>query len=349
MKQGLRNMKIKPPRPHVVPRQKNLHSTYSWHTGMADDKILRVSKSSLGTFQFCEQQYFIKYVLGVKEPENDAMIRGTNVHDAYEYILDTQLDIHHAHALRDNEGYSSVHKYFQSLIPKSQVKKGWEDKVAKYTGNEYNLDEDIHLSKLMTAEANRFMKSDPTWFLPSANERTIDAVVELDINGKKVLVHLTGIVDRLFQDAEGNVHVHELKSGKWKDTATKYEGMAKEMAFYVYLMRKSDDPEFGNLRVTHWGWDHTAGHLTDTKFEGTIYRFVEPVRVKLVSEMLADLKALASAHLRYKDDFNGKSFAVKDSGAERYICEPWCAVKGFCPKYERATMPYEMKQKAEGN
>ena len=162
-------MKIKPPRPHVVPRQKNLHSTYSWHTGMADDKILRVSKSSLGTFQFCEQQYFIKYVLGVKEPENDAMIRGTNVHDAYEYILDTQVDIHHAHALRDNEGYSSVHKYFQSLIPKSQVKKGWEDKVAKYTGNEYNLDEDIHLSKLMTAEANRFMKSDPTWFLPSAN------------------------------------------------------------------------------------------------------------------------------------------------------------------------------------
>ena len=91
----------------------------------------------------------------------------------------------------------------------------------------------------MNAEAKRFMKSDPTWFLPSANERTIDAVVELDINGKKVLVHLTGIVDRLFQDAEGNVHVHELKTGKWKDTSTKYDGMAKEMAFYVYLMRKS--------------------------------------------------------------------------------------------------------------
>ena len=342
-------MKIKPPRPHAVPRQVNLYSTYAWHPNMADDKILRVSKSSLGTFQFCEQQYFIKYVLGVKEPENDAMIRGTNVHDAYEYIMAEKLDIHQAHALRDNQGFQAVDNYFQSLIPKSQVRKGWEDKVAKYTGKDYQLDEDIHLSKLMRAEANRFMKSDPTWFLPSANERTIDAVVELDINGTKVLVHLTGIVDRPFQDGDGNVHVHELKTGKWKDTSTKYNGMAKEMAFYVYLMRKSDDPEFGNMRVSHWGWDHTAVHLTDTKYEGGIYRFVEPVRVKVVSEMLTDLKALVSAHLRYRGQFNGGHFAVKDSGAERFICEPWCAVKGFCSKYGRATMPYEMKQKAEGN
>ena len=115
------------------------------------------------------------------------------------------------------------------------------------------------------------------------------------------------------------------------------------------LCENRDDPEFGNMRVSHWGWDHTAGHLTDSKYEDSIYRFVEPVRVKLVSEMLADLKALVSAHLRYKNDYSRKSFAVKDSGAEKYICEPWCAVKGFCPKYGRATMPYEMKQKAEGN
>ena len=59
-----------------------------------------MTKSSLGAFQICEQQYFIKYVLGVKEPQNDNMVRGTNVHDAYEFIMDRSLDIEHAATLK---------------------------------------------------------------------------------------------------------------------------------------------------------------------------------------------------------------------------------------------------------
>ena len=55
---------------------------------MPKDVVLRVSKSSLVQFAFCEMQYFIKYVLGVKEPANDNMTRGTNVHDAVEHYYD---------------------------------------------------------------------------------------------------------------------------------------------------------------------------------------------------------------------------------------------------------------------
>ena len=56
-------MRIKAPMPRPVPVSGTLFSTYAWHPGMADDKVLRVTKSSLGAFQICEQQYFIKYVL----------------------------------------------------------------------------------------------------------------------------------------------------------------------------------------------------------------------------------------------------------------------------------------------
>ena len=157
---------------------------------------------------------------------------------------------------------------------------------------------------------------------------------------------MNGFIDRLFMDDNGDYHVHELKTGLWKDKKMKYDSMAKEMAFYVYMLRKSSQLELGGVNISYWGWDHTKG------IEGKpneIYRFIEPVKAGVVADMLTDLKALVSAHLRYKGDFNGKMFATKPVGAERYFCQPWCAVKGFCPKYERHMMPHEMRDKAEGN
>lgn len=339
-------MKIKAPKPMKIPRHKGKHSIYSWHPEMHEDKILRVTKSSLGKFSTCEQQYFISYPLGVKEPENDNMIRGTNVHDAYELILDRSIDLGLAIKIKQEEGYDGVLAYFKSLIPPSQVRKGWGEEYAKPTGNEYSLEEPDHLERLMTAEARRFMASSEEQFLPMGNELGVDAVVDFDINGKIVPVHLSGYIDRLFLDDNGDWHVHELKTGRWKDKKTKYESMAKEMAFYVYLLKKSDDPEYGGINVKYWGWDHTNGH-EDNPHE--IYRFIEEVDAQIISDMLTDLKGLISAHLRYKADYNGNMFAVKPSGAERYFCEPYCAVKGFCPKYHRTAMPHEMREKAEGN
>lgn len=345
-------LKLKPPKPMPVPRRDDILSTYGWHPGMPmiekDGKeyhpVLRVSKSSWSTWGFCEQQYFIKYVLGVKEPQNDAMIRGTNVHDAYEYILD-HMDIHEAHAIRDNQGRLALHDYFQSLVPKTQLKKGWDDEVAQDTGEPFLLEEGQHLSRLMTAEADRFMVCDPVFFQPLGNEQTIDAFVELDINGTIVPVHLTGIIDRLFTNEKGELHVHELKTGLWKDKPTKYNSMAGEMAYYVYLLRKSDDPHLGGSTVKYWGWDHTAGLEGEPQ---RIYRHFERVKTSIVKDMIVDLKALVAAHLRYEGDFNGKAFAVKPPSAERYICEPWCKVDGYCSKNDRYLMPKDMRDKAEG-
>ena len=98
--------------------------------------------------------------------------------------------------------------------------------------------------------------------------------------------------------------------------------------------------------MSYWGWDHTKGHENNPD---EIYRHVEHVKADVIMDMLTDLKALASAHLRYKGDNDGKMFATKPSGSERFFCEPWCAIKGFCPKYERHMMPHELRPKREGN
>jgi len=344
---------MRPPKPMPVPRRDDLRSSYAWHPNFVHEDhpnvVLRVTKSSLSTFQFCQQQYFAKYVLGVKEPQNDNMLRGTNVHDAYEYILDHVLDVEKAMQIRDEKGYNALEEYFQTLIPESQVSKGWDDEIAQHTGEEYGLDEEKHLARLMTAEAQRFMTCDPEYFKPLGNERGVDALIDLDVNGTKVTIHASGIIDRLFVAPNGELHIHELKTGEWKGNHgdAKYKGMAKEMAYYVWLLRKSDDPELGGANIQHWGWDHTKGYKDSQR--DTIYRFVEGAKTKIVMEMLDDLTALVAAHLRYTGDFNGKHFEVKSSHAERYICEPWCKVKGYCPKYNRSQMPYEMRKIAEGN
>ena len=78
----------KPPKAYPIPNHEGLFSCYDWHPDMADNILPRMSKSSvMSDFGFCQQQYGIKRVIGMKEPQNDAMVRGTNVHDAYEYIL----------------------------------------------------------------------------------------------------------------------------------------------------------------------------------------------------------------------------------------------------------------------
>ena len=102
------------------------------------------------------------------------------------------------------------------------------------------------------------------------------------------------------------------------------------MAFYVWLLRKTDN----SARITHWGWDHTKGvHGTESE-DAEVFRFVEPVRVKELGLMMADLQAIVRAHLRYKGDGDGSMFPLIAPSRQYSICDPWCSVKDFCPRYQ---------------
>ena len=52
---------------------------------MGDKPYLRMTKTSLTSdFDFCPKQYEYKRIHRLPEPSTDAMIKGTNVHDAVE-------------------------------------------------------------------------------------------------------------------------------------------------------------------------------------------------------------------------------------------------------------------------
>jgi len=305
----------KPPRAYPVPNREGLFSTYAWHPGMKQNYILRMSKSSLGDSTFCAQQYFIGRIIGMKEPQNDDMLRGTNVHDIVEQFYDN-VDIEYAKGLDADK----VDMYFQNCMPDATgLKKPQEV---------FTLDEDLHLDRYRVAEVQRFLSSDPDNFLPTGNELLVDDVVEVEVDGIKQLVHFTGFIDRIFTNPDGTLHIHELKTGLWKDKPFKYNSMRKEMAFYVWLLRKTDN----SARITHWGWDHTKGLQGETE-ESEVFRHVEPVRVKEIGEMLADMHNLIRMHRRYKGDGEGSMFALIPEYRQYNICDPWCGLKEFCPRY----------------
>tara|TARA_R110002096_G_scaffold73787_1_gene174873 strand:+ start:6718 stop:7680 length:963 start_codon:yes stop_codon:yes gene_type:complete len=308
---------------YPVPNREGLTSSYNWNPAMTDKVILRVSKSSLGAYNFCSQQYFIKYILGVKEPQNDAMVRGSNVHDATEDFYN-DIDVGHAVSMR-SYGYEKVLEYFKEFIPDSNPERGT-----------FALDEQSHLEKLFEAEAKRFMTCDSVHFLPVGNEVTLDAVVEIE----GVQVHLTGIVDRIFMDEHHDVHIHELKTGAWKHKPSKRVNMQKEMAYYVYLMNVTEHEMLGGVNAAYWGWDHTAGLLNF--YDDKVYRFIETVKADAIRDMMADLKALVRSHKRYNGtEQDDSAFPLKDLGAVRFICEPWCRLKGYCSRYGRVAIHEE--------
>tara|TARA_Y100000004_G_C8949876_1_gene427960 strand:+ start:272 stop:1207 length:936 start_codon:yes stop_codon:yes gene_type:complete len=309
-------MQIREPRSYPVKGMEGLESTYSWHPGLPKNIILRVSKTSLGDFGFCAQQYFIKRVLGVKEEATDAMTRGSNVHDATEDFYN-EVNVSYAASMR-SYGLDRVKEYFSKFIPSSNPKRG-----------EFELGEESHLQMLLDTEARRFMVSDPLHFLPVGNEITLDAVVE--ISGQ--LVHLTGIVDRMFMDENGDIHIHELKTGQWKDKPLKWETMRKEMAFYVYLLNQSKHPKLGGLNTTYWGWDHTGGE--------EIFRHIEAIKSGIVSKMKKDLEKLVRAHNGYTGRMLGTSFPLISDYRTDSTCNPWCRVKSFCPRFGGVSIPYE--------
>jgi len=331
----------KEPRVFDIPNS-DLKSSYAWNPSMGGKTILRISKTSYNTFGFCEQQAYIKYILGVKEPQNDNMVRGTNVHDAVEDFYHNLYQEEDLAELKKQD-YDTILSTFKKYIPSESIEKEWEGVITP--AKPFTLGEEIHLRKFMEKEALRLIHSDAHDFLPVLNELPFDAIVEIDVFGKPVLVHLTGIVDRAYAelDDEGNwkdLHLHELKTGVWnKDSNFKLESMREEMAFYAILIKKSKDADFGGMDAAYWGWDHTGG-VTDKEAKqmglvlgDSAYRFVEPVQIASIKKVMENIRNMVLTHMSMGQVKQWDAFAVKPVGAESRICEPWCAVKGYCPKY----------------
>jgi len=256
--------------------------TYQWNPEWINDPtkpILKITKSSLGSFKWCNKQYEFSYLDRRPQDQTEAMLKGTIIHDNYEDFY-KQVDIKKA----ENMSFLEINNYFTGLFP-----------ISDYTD----------LTDTIAAfETQRFVdaikEEKLEEFLPEGNELMLDAAVLItrDTNPKYPLsrdytIHLQGIIDRIYTE-DGNSIPFELKTGPWKDT--KKTGMRREMAFYKMLMENSPDWEG---TITHWGWYYPASN----------YVYVEEVNKRSETAMKKSLAEII--HSYEQNDFKPSYFHKK--------------------------------------
>ncbi len=276
--------------------------TYQWkpeNYGQENEPILKISKSSLGSYQWCPKRYEFQYVEKRPIETTEVMIKGSIIHNAREAFFN-EFDVKKA----ENLSHEELVNYCMSLHP---------------------IDDYSEMYEAMSIfEANRFLEAAEEEatdnFIPVINEAMLDAriTIKQDENPKYPLsrdytVHLQGIIDRMFREGDRYIPM-ELKTGGWKDW--KKTMMRKEMAFYKILFENTPDEELREIGVdpeipiSHWGWYYPAAN----------YVYVEDAKK---SSMTAVRKGIAAMIHSYETGiFPTKYFAKTCSNCSFFgICD----------------------------
>lgn len=255
-------------------RKENGIFTYKWNPEL-EEPILKITKSSLGSFQFCPINYKYGYIEDIKQKTSPAMLKGTIIHNAEE---DFWKMVNVEEALEYKDEPMKLQKHFRSIYPKAP-EEDYEDIYRAMTA--YNTERFLECIEEETLDN----------FVPVGNEVVLHASFTTE---EGVPVHLMGIIDRIFYEDGGYIPM-ELKTGAWKDT--KRTSMRKEMAFYKLLFENADpesireaglDPD---IPITHWGWYFPASN----------YVYAEEVKSRSTTAVHNSMNKLVNAYL--EDEF----------------------------------------------
>jgi CRISPR/Cas system-associated exonuclease Cas4 (RecB family) len=252
--------------------------TYDWKPENYDDPskpILKITKSSLGSFNWCNLKYKYSYIQRLPQDQTEAMRKGTILHNHRENFFN-DFDIQKAEKMNNSE----IMEYCTSLMP---------------------VDEYFDVSLNVAAfEAQRFIESvsedKVNEFLPIVNEGKFDAEITIrkDTNKKYPLtrdyvIHIQGIIDRIFIE-NGNLIPFEYKTGAWKDY--KNTSMRQEMAFYQLLIENAEEEILAkngltkDMKVTHWGWYYPVSN----------YIYAEPIKKQSMTSVMNNIAKLIYAY-----------------------------------------------------
>jgi CRISPR/Cas system-associated exonuclease Cas4 (RecB family) len=320
-------------------------SEYNWTP--SSEKHLRMTKTSLTSdFEFCPKQYEYKRIHRLPEPSTDAMVKGTNVHDAIEKYYDnvpTVLD--ELYTLVQRDKWDEAMQLALSVIPEQ----------------DYQLGEEGSIEQRIRWDLQRLQSGGKEAYMPVINELEVHAFVEeeFEFNGEvhTVPIHFAGSIDRGYATEDGTYAVMELKTGKWlqtknkndvwEDQSYKMQAMRTEMAFYKKLLGWANHP-FQD--VTHWGWVHPSGGEQEVEpmnkygkeqraVNRIIYEACTGRTWTTYSKKIDRMKnALLTAY--FTGDFPTKASTGKCS---------WCNFKSICPSWEGSDNPQEYLDNYEGD
>jgi CRISPR/Cas system-associated exonuclease Cas4 (RecB family) len=280
-------------------------STYAYQPE-DEDKILRVTKSSLGTYGFCPKQYFYQNVLKLETEEKDHHVRGSNVHDVTQYFFDEIFETIDEILEEINSGeIDDARDKMYEVVPQPP--------------EPYLFGEPEQIQRWVDWQFDRLLVTKGEGWFPVGNEVEVHGTRVVDVDGVSIPIHMRGFIDRIFEDGNGGFALMELKTGKWKQR--KNSDMRAEMQFYKMMIENSPHSEF--LPITHWGWEFPGGDINEG--DGAHWDY-EPITSRYAKNTPAvlerRLKKLVKSHLD------------KDFPAERseWKCV-WCDFLEICPAW----------------
>lgn len=196
----------------------------------------RFSVSGLNMYRNCPKQYFYNYILGLKSEfaSMDNASFGTAMHSAFEYTIKEVMN---------NKKYPSsdiVYEIFSKKLDTlicdypENLKQSAKENI--FSPNGY-YEKFKALVDEKNIDPNGIYVKNPKLDNSISDYHEIYAEYplnyETEIDGKKVI--LTGFIDRLDKDKNGNYLIYDYKSKEHCDTISPSDNYFYQMAFYKYV------------------------------------------------------------------------------------------------------------------
>jgi RecB family exonuclease len=301
----------------------------------------QLTASSIDTYLNCHFQFYLRYIAGIKEPEQ-----------VEEEFSPVEMGII-IHSTMENLFKDLIQRKGQTLVEKADFKEIFQDIDAKlkqsflnhlniensedfeYTGNLLIIKEVIkkYLEYILKFDEKRA----PFEIVHLEDSELYKLSLEIDFQDKKVFVGLKGIIDRIDKTKEG-LFVIDYKTGKADKDYKILEDLTQEDSklrkkaisqIFLYGLLINENPKFSGKNITPYIYD--IRNMYKKSFDPSISYKIENEKISLQGHVFKDILEDYKERLKQvvQDIFNTNNCFEQTTIPDN--CK-YCSYKAICGK-----------------
>lgn len=195
-----------------------------------------ISKSRLTTYKTCPRKFFYQYIRGLRPPENDAMKRGTRIHETFEIYYENLLEAY--------EETGDIAMPLRQYLPEDTGK--WADFTVPYISN-FLLFEHRRLDASWdsAARTNAHIEEPSATVEEAATEQFLPLGIEAEGWDETMDPVWMGYADAILYagtipqvESDTGAVIVDFKTGKTPDEKYRNDGIFLEGEYYAMLFEK---------------------------------------------------------------------------------------------------------------